>query len=179
MGKEPPKWIKPRPIEEESYNFEDALLVGDMLITLINNTEVVKIACLAQLSNTIAPIMTVENGPCWRQTTFYPFMYTSLYGRGKALKLHVDTPHYFCRKLDAVPCIGSAAVYNEASGEVVLFIVNRSLEKDITLGYAMEGFCIEAVLQWKTLEGYGLKVANAAKDPLAVVPKDKNGIHIH
>lgn len=175
-GMEPEKWIKPRPIEEESYNFEDALLVGDMLITLVNNTDVVKIACLAQLVNTIAPIMTVENGPCWRQTTFYPFMYTSLYGRGKALRLNVETPHYTCSKMDSVPCIGSAAVYNKAAGEVVLFIVNRSLENDIILDYLLEGFHIEAVQQWNALEGYGLKVANTAQNPFAVVPKDKIGI---
>ena len=91
-GKEPSKWIKSRPIHEENYNLEDALVVGDMLITLINNADVVKIACLAQLINTIAPIMTTGSGPVWRQTTFYPFLYTSRYGKGKALRRHAKSP---------------------------------------------------------------------------------------
>ncbi len=175
-GKEPEKWTKARPIEEEIYNFEDALLVGDMLITLINNTDVVKIACLAQLVNTIAPIMTKENGPCWKQTTFYPFMYTSLYGRGKSLMLNIDTPSYSCSKRNRVPCIGSAAVYNKSTNEVVLFIVNRSLDKDIRVDCSLEGFYIDGVLEWKSMEGYDLKAVNSAEEPFAVVPTDKTDI---
>lgn len=177
-GIEPPKWIKARPIAEEEYNFEDAVVIGDSLITLINNSDVVKIACLAQLVNTIAPIMTEENGPCWRQTTFYPFMYTSVYGRGTALKLNIDTPSYSCSLGSNVPCISSAAVYNKDAGEVVLFIVNRSLEQDITVDYSLEGFDINKVIEWKAMEGYDLKAVNTAKEPFAVVPKDKTGVKV-
>ena len=43
---------------EDIYNFEDALLVGLMLITLLRHADRVKVACLAQLVNVIAPIMT-------------------------------------------------------------------------------------------------------------------------
>lgn len=39
---------------EDIYNFEDALLVGLMLITLIKHADRVKMACLAQLVNVIA-----------------------------------------------------------------------------------------------------------------------------
>lgn len=60
------------PISEDVYNFEDALLVGSMLITLMRNADRVKIACLAQLVNVIAPIMTAEGGACGRQTSFIP-----------------------------------------------------------------------------------------------------------
>jgi Alpha-L-arabinofuranosidase len=42
----------------------------------------VKIACLAQLVNVIAPISTQNGGPAWRQSIFYPFMQASRYGRG-------------------------------------------------------------------------------------------------
>ena len=51
-----------------------------------------KVACLAQLVNVIAPIMTRNGGGCWAQTVFYPFMHVSRYGRGTALKAIVDTP---------------------------------------------------------------------------------------
>ena len=43
---------------EEVYNLEDALLVGGLVNTLIRNADRVKLACLAQLINVIAPIMT-------------------------------------------------------------------------------------------------------------------------
>ena len=68
------KWNLALPLLEDVYDFEDALLVGLMLITLINNADRVKVACLAQLVNVIAPIMTRNGGGVWRQTIFYPFM---------------------------------------------------------------------------------------------------------
>ena len=40
---------------EEVYNLEDALLVGGILNSLIRNADRVKLACLAQLINVIAP----------------------------------------------------------------------------------------------------------------------------
>ena len=46
---------------EDIYNFEDALLVGLMLITLMKHADRVKMACLAQLVNVIAPIMTAAH----------------------------------------------------------------------------------------------------------------------
>ena len=53
---------------EDVYDFADALLVGSLLITLLRHADRVKIACLAQLVNVIAPIMTADGGPAWRQT---------------------------------------------------------------------------------------------------------------
>ena len=57
---------------EEVYNLEDALLVGGILNSLIRNADRVKLACLAQLINVIAPIMTNPNG-LLRQTIYYPY----------------------------------------------------------------------------------------------------------
>jgi alpha-N-arabinofuranosidase len=48
---------------EEIYNMEDALVVGGALITLLNNADRVRVACLAQLVNVIALIMTEKGGP--------------------------------------------------------------------------------------------------------------------
>ena len=64
-GKVPEKWTVARPIEEENYDFADALLVGSMLNTLLNHADVVKVACLAQLVNALAPIMTEPGGRAW------------------------------------------------------------------------------------------------------------------
>ena len=51
-------WQVAPPLFEAPYTHEDALVVGMMLITLLRNADRVKIACLAQLVNTIAPIST-------------------------------------------------------------------------------------------------------------------------
>ena len=58
--------VAPRLLEDR-YDFEDALLVGLMLITLLKHSDRVRMACMAQLVNVIAPSMTEENGPAWRQ----------------------------------------------------------------------------------------------------------------
>ena len=77
-----------------AYTLEDALVVGCMLITLLKHADRVKIACLAQLVNAIAPISTVTGGGAWRQTIFYPFLHASRFGRGTVLDLAVKSPRY-------------------------------------------------------------------------------------
>ena len=78
---------------EEIYNLEDALLVGGLLITLLRNADRVKIACLAQLVNVIAPIMTNANG-LFRQTIFYPYSWALQYARGRVLNVLIESPTY-------------------------------------------------------------------------------------
>ena len=51
-------------------------------------------ACLAQLVNVIAPIMTETGGPAWRQTIFHPFAQMSRLGRGKVLRTRVESETY-------------------------------------------------------------------------------------
>ena len=55
-------WREAPPLLEDDYTFEDALLVGSMLITLLRHADRVKVACMAQLVNVIAPIMTRAGG---------------------------------------------------------------------------------------------------------------------
>ena len=79
-------WPVAPPILEEIYNMEDALAFGGACISLLNHADRVKAACLAQLVNVIAPIMTETGGPAWRQTIFYPFAHFSRLGRGRVLR---------------------------------------------------------------------------------------------
>src|SRR3712207_9067374 len=73
---------------------EDALAFGGACISLLNHADRIKSACLAQLVNAIAPIMTETGGPAWRQTIFYPFKDMSNLGRGTVLQKKVDSPTY-------------------------------------------------------------------------------------
>ena len=133
-GKEPPKWTEARPIEEELYDQADALLAGSMLCTLLNHADRVKIACLAQLVNVIAPIMTAPGGKSWIQTIYWPFLYTSRYGRGTARAVEIDCPTYDCALRSQVKVLSCAAV--EDRDTVTLFAVNRDLENPLTLEFA-------------------------------------------
>src|SRR5918996_6085238 len=87
-------WPVAPPILEEIYNMEDALAFGGACISLLNHADRVKAACLAQLVNVIAPIMTETGGPAWRQTIFHPFAQMSSLGRGRILKTQIDAPSY-------------------------------------------------------------------------------------
>src|SRR5919106_6070247 len=95
-----PGWPIAPPILEEIYSVEDALAFGGMCISLLNHADRVTAACLAQLVNAIAPIMTETGGPAWRQTIFWPFMHFSPLGRGRVLRTEIDSPTYAPRYND-------------------------------------------------------------------------------
>ena len=125
---------------EDHYNFEDALMVGLMMITLLRHADRVKIACLAQLVNVIAPVMTEEDGPAWRQTIYYPFLHASKYGRGTVLELLTDSGVHSTKEHGEVSDIVSVAVFNEEKEEVTIFAVNRNLEEDVALTVDVRSF---------------------------------------
>ena len=58
--------------------------MGGILNSLIRNADRVKLACLAQLINVIAPIMTNPNG-LFRQTIHYPYSWALQFARGSVL----------------------------------------------------------------------------------------------
>lgn len=134
-----PRWGMAPPRLEDVYNFEDALLVGGLLITLIKNASRVKIACLAQLVNVIAPIMTDPVLGAWRQTIFYPYLHASIYGRGDALHVDMRCPQYDCKARTDVSCLDSVAVQNSENGEITVFILNRSLTEDLEAELVVAG----------------------------------------
>ena len=91
-GRVLPNWPVAPTIFEEIYSMEDALSFGGMCISLLNHADRVKAACLAQLVNVIAPIMTETGGPAWRQTIFHPFAQVIRHGRGRVLRALVNSP---------------------------------------------------------------------------------------
>lgn len=166
-------WLQAPPRLEDIYNFEDALLVGDLLITLLKNSDRVKMACLAQLVNVIAPIMTETGGKAWKQTIYYPFYYTSVYGRGEALRVSLECPKFDCRQYTDVPMLDSVAVYNKEQETVTLFVMNRSMEEDLEVCCDLRGIGADSCIGNVALEGYDFKAANTADFPEQVVPVNK------
>ena len=168
------KWNRALPLLEDVYNFEDALLVGSMLMTLIRNSDRVKIACLAQLVNVIAPIMTRNGGGCWAQTTYYPFMHASRYGRGTALRALVDSPVYDCADYEGVPYIDCAAVLEDEGG-VNIFCVNRDMKEDYELSVDLRSFGKLKLLEHILLRSDDVKAVNTEADPYKVRPAEGPG----
>jgi alpha-N-arabinofuranosidase len=163
------KWQVAPPLLEDIYTFEDALVVGCLLITLLKHADRVKIACLAQLVNVIAPIMTENGGTAWAQTIFWPFMHASRYGRGTALNCIIECDSYKSSYGDT-PYVESIATVN--NDELTVFAVNRSLDEDISLELDMTGFGSLELIEHIQLVNEDLKAVNTAKEPEKVVPSE-------
>jgi alpha-L-arabinofuranosidase len=158
---------------EEIYNFEDALLVGGLVNTLIRNSDRVKIACLAQLVNVIAPIMTNSDG-LFRQTIFYPYAWGIQYGRGDALNILVESSTYEVKKvkgLEQVPHIDVAGARNSSDGSTSLFILNRDLAKSHDVEVVWEDQAPTKVISASVLTGDDLKAVNSFQTPQKVAPQ--------
>jgi alpha-N-arabinofuranosidase len=166
-------WQVAPPLLEDVYTFEDALVVGCLLITLLKHCDRVKIACLAQLVNVIAPIMTETGGSCWAQTIFWPFLQASAHARGRALQTRVDCPTYNAGKYGAMPTVEAIAVENEK--EVTILAVNRSLEEDAELDLDLQGWGKLSLIEHSQLYSEDLKAVNTAESPERVKPETGDG----
>ena len=156
---------------EDVYTFEDALVVGCCLITLLRHANRVRIACLAQLVNTIAPIMTENGGPAWRQTIFYPFLHASSFGRGEVLESVVHSPVYENRTHGEVPFLESVATLNHDERQLTIFCVNRSADDDMLLQGRLGGFGSCRLIEHIVLAHSDPKATNTGNDPFRVVPQ--------
>ena len=163
------RWKTVRHRLEDIYNFEDALMVGGMLMKLQNHCDRVKMACLAQLVNAIAPIMTEKGGKAWVQTIFYPFFYASNYGNGKTLRAITESETYDVEKRKDVPYLVTSVVYNEAAGEVIVYALNRSLDEEMELDIDLDGFDGCKLIEHVELYADDLKAIND-KDTERVAP---------
>lgn len=168
-------WQIAPPQLEDIYTFEDALLVGCMLITLLRHADRVKIACLAQLVNVIAPIMTKTGGPAWAQTIYYPFMHASTLGRGTSLLPVVKSPVYDARDFEAVPVLECAAVANDEEDTLTLFLVNRDQEDDLLLQGDLRQYRGYRVERHTVLTHDDPKATNTMDHPNNVVPQEGGG----
>lgn len=154
-------WQTAPSLLEDIYTFEDALLVGLMLITLLKHADRVKMACLAQLVNVIAPIMTEKGGgTAWKQTIFYPFMHASRYGRGIVLQPVISTGVHDTTRHENVTDVESIAVYNEEKDEVTIFAVNRNIEEDVELITDVRGLEGYRLTEHIVLEDSDMKLCN-------------------
>ncbi|HEY4819109.1 MAG TPA: alpha-N-arabinofuranosidase [Candidatus Acidoferrum sp.] len=155
---------------EEVYNLEDALLVGGLINSLLRNADRVKLACLAQLINVIAPIMTNANG-LLRQTIYYPYDWALQYARGGVLNLLVESPTYEVAGMGQVPYVDVAGTMNPEDGKVGIFVLNRDLSKAHVLEINWQDKTPGQVLTSSVLTGTDLKASNSFEAPQKVKPE--------
>jgi alpha-N-arabinofuranosidase len=164
------RWGIAPPLLEDIYDMSDALVVGTMLNALIRNADRVKVACLAQLVNVIAPIMTRTSGPAWRQTIYWPFLHVSIFGRGLSLCITLDSPKYDTVNYGDVPVLDVSAVLDEKNGDAVVFCVNRSLTDSLGVSIDLNHVGTVNCLEHIVLRSDDLSAANTEANPCNVVP---------
>lgn len=165
------KWVQVPHQLEDVYNFEDALLVGSMLITILRHADRVKVACLAQLVNVIAPIMTSDTG-AWKQTIYYPYMHASTLGSGTVLNTIVKSEVYESKSYGTAPYLDAVVIFNEEKEELTIFAVNKNLEEDMTLSCDLRQFTDYKVTEHIVLNHDNLKAVNTESNTDNVSPKN-------
>jgi alpha-N-arabinofuranosidase len=165
-------WVEAPALIEDDFTATDAVVVGDLLITLLRHADRVGIACQAQLANVIAPIRTRNGGPAWRQTIFHPFALTARYARGMVLRTEPVCDSYETAKYGGVPVLDTVAVHDEASDELAVFAVNRSAEA-LPLDLDLRGMpAMVGIAHASLAVGAQPSATNTEADPDRVTPRD-------
>ncbi|MGA8272263.1 MAG: alpha-N-arabinofuranosidase [Candidatus Sulfotelmatobacter sp.] len=155
---------------EEVYNLEDALLVGGLVNSLLRNADRVKLACLAQLVNVIAPIMTDANG-LFQQTIYYPYSWALQFARGAVLNLLVESSTYEVSGLNDVAHVDVAGALDRSDGKLSLFILNRDLNNSHEVEVVWEDAAPARWVSASLLTGDDLKASNSFAAPKRVAPQ--------
>ncbi|MFI2102458.1 alpha-N-arabinofuranosidase [Isoptericola sp. NPDC019693] len=156
---------------EDRYNVADAVVVGNLLISLLRNSDRVHAASLAQLVNVIAPMMTEPGGRLWKQTTFHPFALTSNHAAGEVLQVALETPTYETARFGDAPLVDAAATWDEQTGELVAFVVNRSVTEEVRLEADLRSVPGLRVVEAVTLSNPDVYWSATADDDDSVAPR--------
>jgi alpha-N-arabinofuranosidase len=134
------EWRHAPRLLEDTYTVADAVVVGNLLMTLLRRSDRVTSASLAQLVNVIAPIMTEPGGPAWRQTTFHPFSITARLASGEVIRPVVESPVYETARYGEAALVDAVATVDEDRAAV--FLVNRDVREtaQVTVDVRSLGF---------------------------------------
>jgi alpha-N-arabinofuranosidase len=170
-------WPEAPRLLEEVYTAEDALLIGGMLTMFMNHADRLKVACMAQLCNVIAPIMTEPGGTAWRQTIFHPFAQAARWARGEVLRPVIQSPGYANARHGELPYLCASVVDDAATGQTAIFLLNRHLTDEMDLSITLRGLGIERrLVSAEQLHSADLNATNTVDAPDRVAPQPLDGI---
>lgn len=161
-------WAKAPHLLEEVYNLEDALVCAQYLNAFIRRADLVKIACIAQVVNVIAPVLTRPEG-ILRQTIYYPLAMFSQHAAGLSLHPVVVAPECPAGERGQVPVLDASASYDPATGTAAVFLVNRGLQTPLSVDIRFADATVASVLDLQVLTG-APKAANSWEQPDQVQP---------
>ena len=165
---EPHPWTQAPRILEDHYSLLDALAFSGMAITLLNHADRVKVACLAQLVNVIAPVFTEPGKGAYKQSIYFPFRDISVYGRGTVLMPIVRTENKMTEAYGEVPAAIFSTIYNEENDEVTVFALNTNKNESSETEIDLSSFGKTEMILRTELSGSGLNAKNSLESPDAV-----------
>ena len=164
-GEDALEYAPSRHLIEDDYSVVDAVVVGDLLMTLLGRSDRVAVACQAQLVNVIAPIRTEPGGPAWRQSVFDPFALTARHARGEVLRPAVTSPRHETQRYGDVDVVSVAATHDEEAGETTVFLVNRSPDQAVPAELALRDLPANRLVDARIVEDADQGAVNSAADP--------------
>lgn len=174
VGEDNLEWARHPRLIEQVYDVADAVVVGSLLITLLRHADRLTVACQAQLVNILGPIRTEPRGPAWRQTTFHPFALTAENARGVVLDLRSEAPSYKTERYGSVSSLVSTATYDQESGNLALFAVNRG-EQALVLDVDLRAFPGRLLAKHIVIADDDIRAVNTREQPDRVIPRDGTG----
>ncbi|MBI5960817.1 MAG: alpha-N-arabinofuranosidase [Chloroflexi bacterium] len=161
-------WIEAPHLIEEVYNLEDALVVAQWMNVFLRKSDILKIACLAQIVNVIAPILTTRDA-LLKQSIYYPFMLFSKLASGVALDVAVKAPLYSTAKFGDMPLLDVSSSYDEANQANAVFIVNRSQTDSLSVELCWQDHAPQNIKAVYQVAGTDPKDANSFDNPNRIV----------
>ena len=163
------KWAAAPHLLEEVYNLEDALVCAQYLSSFIRHADTVKLACIAQIVNVIAPILTRKEG-LLIQSTYYPFVLFSQHASGVSLRPSIVSSNYRAGDRGEVPAVDVSATYDAGKQQVSLFLVNRDQDQAASVIVQIDDMTIDKVIGVDVMGGGDLKASNSWDYPDTVKP---------
>jgi alpha-N-arabinofuranosidase len=167
-------WPAAPRILEDAYSVVDAVVVGNLLISLLKHADRVTSASLAQLVNVIAPIMTEPGGATWRQTTFFPFAVTSRLAVGSALEVKLESDTYSTATYGDVSTVDAVATHDAETGKTAIFLVNRSQDAATSVTIDVSHLGDVSIVETQTLADDDIYAKNtlAEQDRVSLAPNE-------
>jgi alpha-N-arabinofuranosidase len=163
-------WTEAPHLAEEIYNLEDALVVAQWLNVFLRRSDVLKIACVAQIVNVISWLHTRPDG-LLKHPSYYVFKLVSNLARGEALDVRVKAPEHETKEYANVPMLDVSASYDVETKKGAIFLVNRSQTEEVLTDLVwQDGQAVQIEKAWQ-LAGSDPKAVNSWDAPEQVVAK--------
>ncbi|MDR2752328.1 MAG: alpha-L-arabinofuranosidase [Clostridiales bacterium] len=156
-----------------------ALTEASVMLIFLRHADRVKIGCMTEGLRAAA---ATSRDHVFRNATFYPLTQLIRYGRGVSLETKIECEEFSLpgRYVDndaqypdrqGLKYIDAATAYDAASGELTIFVINRSSETDFSLDLDVSGFKECSFVEHIEMHSSDMLAANTYENPDAIVPK--------